>query len=692
MGASREVSDEDNANREATAMTDTTTTQTIQNAVRALAARCDGAATQDGMGFNGRDTSFGKSLAAIPGDFWTLKQLQAAERMLKTYRNQLAGMGFDLDGLRPADLEYEYQSAYRDAKTEFHATAPKQTRPPGRVVKNGTEVSLEFAYDGALIASLKGLGLRARKTLQGGWAWPVFADKAAAVIPLLKGFEGLEHLTGMTAEAIKNVQLSKAAEGVNVEIPGLAKGMALKPFQAAGVAYACRNKRTWIADEMGLGKSVQALATVQKLGAYPAVFVVPASLKINWLNEGKKFFPGVRYQVLDGLNAEVDPKAQGYIVNYDLLKAEKSEGPRTVLKPVGLAAKLAALNPKSLVLDESHYAKERKTARSKACKALGKLPSVEVVLLLSGTPLKNRPIELAHQLDIMGRLGEFGGFMGFARTYCNAVRGPFGWDFTGSSRLVELNDRLRASCYVRRLKAEVLPELPPLVRTIVHLPIDNMAEYARAEKSFLKWLREKKGDEAALRAAEAETLVRINALRLLACQGKMSAIKSWVETGFVEQDRKLVLFAHHIEAQDALAEEFGAQKIQGGVDREKVEAAKVAFNTGNANLIVCSLMAAGVGHNLHADGKCSSVALAELGWTPADMEQAAARVHRIGQTAESVEAYWLVGVGTIDEDMAELLAAKQAVCDMAADGKIKENLGAQSIANEVINRLLARAG
>jgi SWI/SNF-related matrix-associated actin-dependent regulator 1 of chromatin subfamily A len=686
-------------------MNETTTTQapTIQQAVRAIAGRCDGAVTDDGMGFNGRDTSFGRSLARLPSDDWSERQLAAAHRMLRTYRTQLAGVGIEYDAIRAPAAEAEVQRAAWQARraaaqapaAATPAAAPKARGKVQRDPARKDRVLLTFPYDARLVAGLKAAGLKAFKEGE-TWFWPVWQDKAAAVAPLLEGFEGFD-LLGVTIEAAKAAQAQKAelsvmsrAESGAIDIPGLAKGMKLYPFQAGGVAYALKAERTWIADEMGLGKTPEGLATVEAAGAYPAVFVVPASLKLNWLAEATKWLPGRRFEVLDGRDARPSGTADAYIVNYDLLRATKEkEGNRFVYRAEGLTAALVKLGLKAVVADESHYLKNRQAKRAHAVKAL--VEGVKYVLLLSGTPLKNRPEELIFQLDILGRLGEFGGRMKFGIRYCAATQGRWGWDFTGSSNLDELNAKLRSMCYVRRLKVEVLPELPPLRKIVVRLPIDNEAEYRRAENDFIAWLRATAGNAKANAASRAEQLVRVGGLRQLAVKGKLAAIKEWVESGFIEQDKKLVLFAHHIAAQNDLAATFNAPTIQGGATREAVEAGKKEFNQGAAPVIVCSLLAGGVGHTLHADGKCSSVALGELGWTPADVEQAAARVHRIGQTAESVDAYWLIGIGTIDEDMAEMLAAKQATFEAAADGE-KARIAGESIEDAILAKYKAMAG
>jgi SWI/SNF-related matrix-associated actin-dependent regulator of chromatin subfamily A-like protein 1 len=266
------------------------------------------------------------------------------------------------------------------------------------------------------------------------------------------------------------------------------------------------------------------------------------------------------------------------------------------------------------------------------------------------------------------------------------------WDLDGSSNLEELNMRLRQTCFVRRTKAQVLKELPPIQRTRVVLPLTNRAEYAKAERDLIGWIRENKGKIAATAALRAQALVRINELKQLAVTGKIAAIREWAQQ-FVDAEDKLVLFAHYHIAQDALREAFpGSVAIRGGQSAIETENAKKAFNEGTADLIVCSLLAGGVGHTLHANGKCSSLAFAEFGWSPSDMQQGEARIHRIGQTAEAVNVYYLVAEGTIDEEIEALLAEKQAVVDAATDGAAKEVALNTDIFEELVKRLAAGCG
>jgi len=482
-----------------------------------------------------------------------------------------------------------------------------------------------------------------------------------------KAQEQIEIITKTTQQRI----IDSAAHDANIMISGL--GGELLPFQMAGVKYASETKRCFIGDEMGLGKTVQALATIQYLNAYPAVIICPASLKYNWEREAKKWLPEKSIVVLNGkLKDKI--KVDIIILNYDILKKWMFQ--------------LEAIKPQAVIADESHYIKSYKAQRTEATKKIMKLAPIR--LCLTGTPVLNRPQELLSQLQALGRLDELGGFWTFARRYCQAHQTRWGWDMTGAAHLDELNEKLRSICYIRRRKEDVLPELPEKRRTMVEVEIDNRQEYQLAQMNLVRWLRQKvqedeeflesiaglseeeqkkakniRANEAEQKTRNAEELVKIEALKQLSVRGKMLAIEEWIES-FLETGEKLVVFAHHREIIEELAQKFRAVKIIGGDDAKERQEAINKFQTDpKTKLIICSLQAGGVGITLTS---ASNVAFLELGWTPAVHDQAEDRCHRIGQKS-SVNAWYLLGRDTIDEKIYQLIEAKRRVVNAVTDGE-----------------------
>jgi SWI/SNF-related matrix-associated actin-dependent regulator of chromatin subfamily A-like protein 1 len=453
------------------------------------------------------------------------------------------------------------------------------------------------------------------------------------------------------AREAEMVALSAATEGV-LEVAGL--GGELKPFQRAGVSYLLAQRRAFLADEQGLGKTIEALATLEADRAYPAVVVCPASLKLNWLRELQRWLPQRSVRALVGTGKGSTMAAEVTVVNYDIVAARLAE--------------LCALSPRALVLDESHYCKNAKAKRTKAVHQLAtSVPREGLVLALTGTPVMNHPKELISQLRILGRLGEFGSGMRFAR------------DFHGPGAHQRLHWHLRARCFARRLKRDVLPQLPPKTRAVVPVELDNEPEYRLAERDLVAWLQSQpldldELDSKVAAALRAERLVRLNALKLLAARGKLHAALAWIHD-FCTSGERLVVFAHHREIQRAVLERFpDALHILGEDSHAARDAAWHAFqapdDAGN-QLLVCSIEVAGQGVTLT---RSSNVVFLELDWTPAKHEQAEDRCHRIGQQ-DAVNATYLLAAGTIDETIAALLERKRAVIGAVTDGRPEDEEG-----------------
>ena len=454
------------------------------------------------------------------------------------------------------------------------------------------------------------------------------------------------------ARAAGLVALS-AATDAPLRVPGL--GGELKPFQRAGVSYLLAQRRAFLADEQGLGKTIEALAALESDAAYPAVVVCPASLKLNWLREVERWLPGRSVQVLAGNGARgpLDP-SDITIVNYDIVGARLDA--------------LRALAPRALVLDESHYCKNAAAKRTQAVQRLsGAVPRDGLVLALTGTPVMNRPAELIAQLRILGRLGDFGSGVQFGRRF----RGPDAHQ--------RLHWHLRARCFARRLKADVLPQLPAKTRAVVPVELDNESEYRLAERDVVAWLQSQPLDlrelDAKVAAAlRAERLVRLNALKLLAARGKLHAARTWIHD-FCSSGERLVVFAHHREIQHAVLEHFPrALHILGEDPPRARDAALRAFQDPDGphnQLIVCSIEVAGQGLTLT---RSSNVVFLELDWTPAKHEQAEDRCHRIGQR-DAVNASYLLAASTIDETISTLIERKRAVIGAVTDGREEDEEG-----------------
>ena len=639
-----------------------------------------------------RDADLIDRLRALPDRRWDPIAYRWIVRSVPANAAPLAALledfGFSVD---PA-VERELARMAAEART-----APvRPVLPARRIEVSGGDYAIYAPYDVALTGAIKAaFSVRTWDGENKRWLVPATKPTVLALRRLVAewdlviGADVAVHMDGVVGATVAAVAASRA-EDAEIEIEGL--GGTLRPFQRAGVAYALRARSTFIADEMGLGKTPEALATIAAANAFPALIIVPASLKLNWRKEANRWLPGRSVAIINGSAGEV-PDADLVIINYDI--AAK------------WCARLCAHRWGALVCDESHALKNSKAKRTLAIQEIAGHCGMR--LLLSGTPLVNRPAELAPQLEILGRIDEFGGGWAFRQRYTDAWRDRFGWHFDGASNLDELQERLRSTCMVRRNKADVLTELPAKSYSTVPLELSNRKEYERAERELIAWLREKavadrgfhariaglakedqeaaRADDAEYKARQAEQLVRLNALRQLTGQGKLQAAREWIE-GFVESGQKLILFTWHRELQAALMEAYpGAAHILGDDSTEERQAAVERFQADpECQLIVCSIRAAGVGHTLTA---ASNVAFLEMAWTPGDMSQCEDRAHRIGQT-DAVTVWTLVAEGTVDEEMDALLASKRAVLGAVLDHGTAGNGGGESVQAELVGRLLDR--
>jgi SWI/SNF-related matrix-associated actin-dependent regulator of chromatin subfamily A-like protein 1 len=448
--------------------------------------------------------------------------------------------------------------------------------------------------------------------------------------------------------AIDDVRRSRAHTAPVLEIEG-ALGGELRPFQRAGVAYALEARRTFLADEQGLGKTVQALATLEADAAYPAIVVCPASLKLNWQREISHWLPHRSVTVVSG-TGRVAEAADITVINYEIVHAHRS--------------RLALRRPKALVLDESHYIKNPRAKRTQAVRRLAEALAPDALrLALTGTPVMNHAEELIAQLRVIGRLEDFGSGARFARR------------FQGIGAEERIHWHLRRSCFVRRLKADVMPQLPAKRQVVVPVALDNEREYRLAQEDVIAWLREQPLDlgelEARVAAAlRAERLAQLNALKRLAARGKSGPALAWI-ADFLESDEPLVVFCGSREVQELVLKRFPeALHLVGSDSTTQRDASVQAFQEPDGpQMIVCATRIGGQGITLT---RASNVAFLDLEWTPAMHDQAEDRCHRIGQR-DAVTAWYLLAADTIDETMIELIARKRGIVGAVTDGRRDES-------------------
>ena len=252
---------------------------------------------------------------------------------------------------------------------------------------------------------------------------------------------------------------------------------------------------------------------------------------------------------------------------------------------------------------------------------------------------------------------------------CGPKKTPWGWQFKGASNLDELHQKMTRVCMVRRLKSEVLADLPDKVHETVLLPLSRPAEYAEARDDFRAWL-EKQGEGKARAARRAIGVAKVGYLLRLVAKLKLKAVVEWVNNWLANtEDEKMVLFAVHRRMVEILQERCaaGSVKIYGGIPHRMRKLAVQQFRQDrDCRLLIGNYQAAGVG--LDGLQVAQSVGLAELPWRPGDVSQAESRVHRMGQQGRSW-VYNLIAAGTIEDALCRTLARKQRVLSQTLDGE-----------------------
>jgi superfamily II DNA or RNA helicase len=549
----------------------------------------------------------------------------------------------------------EQEAARLDAAAERCAAALElgDAPPPARLIAthgvDGARLRLEVLWDpdtGAAFGALPGVEGERSAPIDPWLCEPLEAFLALHGVEVTPSAAPvLARLRVEADEAATAIRASRATEAPPIAEVAAVLGGVLEPFQWAGVRYVLERRRAFLADEQGLGKTVEALAALEADGAFPAVVVCPASLKLNWERETRHWLPHRSVALVEGRTA-VPPRADVTILNYELVAAHRDA--------------LALRRPQALVIDESHYCKNPHAKRTRAVRRLAEsLPSDALRLALTGTPVLNHAEELISQLRVLGRIEDFGSGARFKAQF----RGPLTEE--------RLHWHLRRHCFVRRRKQEVLPQLPDKRQVVVPVALDNEREYRLAEDDVIAWLREQPLDLSELNAKIAATLraqrlAQLGTLQRLAARGKLHAALAWIHD-FLASGEPLVVFARHVEVQEAVVERFPhAAHLLGRDSATAREATVRAFQEDDGpQLIVGATRVAAQGITLT---RASNVAFLELEWTPAMHDQAEDRCHRIGQR-DAVTAWYLLAAGTIDETIARLIARKRGLVAAVTDGR-----------------------
>lgn len=501
------------------------------------------------------------------------------------------------------------------------------------------------------------------------------------------------------------------AFGDDSKIPERLQG-ALFQFQREGVDFVIQQGgRAMIGDEMGLGakistpnlitvlcpltqtcltgKTVQAIATsCHYREEWPILVICPSSLRLNWREEYMRWVPGMGkhnvHVILKGKDGvfpnELRRSTHVVIVSYDLASR--------------LLNDLQQAKFGIIICDESHYLKNHKAKRTEAVLSL--LQPAKRVVMLTGTPALSRPIELHTQVEAL-RPGLLGSRTNYGIKFCGARKSRFGgMEYKGATHTGELHMLLKQYCMIRRLKDEVLTQLPDKTRGAVVLETD-----AKACKKIQEKLKEVKlqkggaGDEDELNQLQNEERGLMTEAYRETGLTKIEPVAAYV-ADLIEGGAKFLVFAHHQAVLDGIEAAVKKCKVDyfrldGKTPAVKRQADVNRFQSSEkCRVAILSITAGGTGITLTA---ASMVVFAELYWTPAQMLQAEDRVHRIGQ-ANAVTITYLLGKGTLDDVIWPMINKKLSVlgnCNArpgCASGAYNEHIAISQVRCWTVMRLV----
>lgn len=454
--------------------------------------------------------------------------------------------------------------------------------------------------------------------------------------------------------------------------------------QEEGITWLKKRKKALLADDMGIGKTRQAIiATGESTdkGSNNILVICPASMKITWEREIHEVYPGDEVEIIGETNPR---KPVWYVVNYDQLKKHE-------LYIIGL-------KPKSVILDEAHYIKGssiRAKFSIKICE------EAERVYLLTGTPIMNRPIELYNLLRAMSHSLVDSGWISYIIRYCNAFQrtnkysGRTFWDTSGASNIPELRENIK-DIFLRREKKDVL-DLPEklISNVIVELgkskekgedgkPINWKRNYEKAWDDYMEFLKQDPPENLD-NIIQARHLVELQKLKQVCSLAKIEQIVEDVES-IMDSGEKVIIFTQYtktLEAFKTRLRKFGTATLAGETSQENRQKAVDAFQTDpRIKIFIGNIKAAGVGITLTAATK---VIFADMEWTPALHAQAMDRAHRIGQN-QTLNVYFYIAKDTLEEDIVELLKAKEALIQSLMSGDSTKRTKDHGVAHELLIR------
>ncbi|MBL1083985.1 DEAD/DEAH box helicase [Streptomyces actinomycinicus] len=449
--------------------------------------------------------------------------------------------------------------------------------------------------------------------------------------------------------------------GLHPAAPPAGLNATLRDYQLRGLAWldlmTSLGLGGCLADDMGLGKTITLIALhLKRARPEPTLVVCPASLLGNWQREITRFAPGVPVRRFHGQGRTLDGLDGGFVLTtYGTMR---STATRLAEQPWGM-----------VVADEAQHVKNPYSATAKALRTI----PAPARVALTGTPVENNLSELWALLD-WTTPGLLGPLKSFRARHARAVEN--GEDAEAVERL----SRLVRPFLLRRKKSDpgIVPELPPKTETDHPVPLtrEQAALYEAVVRESMLAIETAEG--IARRGLVLKLLGALKQIcdhpalylkedagadRLAARSGKLALLDELLDT-LLAEDGSALVFTQYVGMARLLTAHLSARAVpvdllHGGTPVPERERMVDRFQNGETPVLVLSLKAAGTGLNLTRAGH---VIHFDRWWNPAVEEQATDRAYRIGQT-QPVQVHRLVTEGTVEDRIAEMLAAKRALAD-----------------------------
>ncbi len=409
----------------------------------------------------------------------------------------------------------------------------------------------------------------------------------------------------------------------------------LRDYQKTGVEFLTSNSSALLGDDMGLGKTIQVIVSLKKIysktGIFRCLIVVPNSLKTNWLNEFRVWFPDA---VVTDLTGDLENRSytletyNGFVIcTYEQLRSSFDVNHR--IPPFDF-----------VIYDEVQRLKN--SSSQVYMSAYGVI--AEKVWAMSGTPLENTVNDIVNIFNLIKS--------GLIQKGLNAN---------------EISSAI-SPYLLRRLKSDVLDELPDLIEENVY--IDLGTEQAKEYSDLYKTRLSIDGkDSAGLLALITELKKLSNFSEKTRKSAKLDYLKDLLEE-LMKKGEKVLIFSQYVKTLEFIEEEldYPTFMYHGGMSQDEKDSTIKNFKTEDTNILLMSLMAGGVGLNIQ---EASTVIIFDRWWNPAIESQAIARAHRMGRK-DPVHAIKFVTSGTIEERILQILHDKEDLFDFVIEGAVKK--------------------